>query len=143
MIKGCSRTYQKFLIYNIYYISIQQYNTKIFLVQLERLSEVKNYTRAIRGCSITTKATITAAAVNVRFRRVLVAVGKSAKKSQHKSKQGYFPKTIPPASGGSLWAGAVVTGESTPERKGEALSLIYSFLFFVIQPTLARYKCRK
>ena len=111
-------------------------------MQLERLSEVKNYTRAIRGCSITTKAT-TAAAVNVRFRRVLVAVGKSAKKSQHKSKQGYFPETIPPASGGSLWAGEVVTGETTPERKGEALSLIYAFLFFVIRPILANHKCRK
>lgn len=86
----------------------------------------------------------TAAAVNVRFRRVIVSVWKSAEKSQHKSKQGYFPETVPPlTSGGSLWAGEVVTGKTTPERKGEALSLIYAFSFFVIQPTLARYKCRK
>ena len=54
-----------------------------------------------------------------------------------------FSQNHPPASGGSLWAGAVVTGESTPERKGEALSLIYAFLFFVIRPILANHKCRK
>lgn len=35
------------------------------------------------------------AAVNVRFHRVFVSVGKSAEKSQGKSKQGYFPVAIP------------------------------------------------
>ena len=55
-----------------------------------------------------------------------------------------FSRNSPPlTSGGSLWAGEVVTGKTTPERKGEALSLIYAFLLFVIQPTIARHKCRK
>lgn len=74
-----------------------------------------------------------------RFKIRLVRVQDEMPKEQAR----VFSQNHPPASGGSLWAGEVVTGESTPERKGEALSLIYAFLFFVIRPILANHKCRK
>jgi len=74
---------------------------------------------------------------------LLCQSGNPPRKASTRASKGIFPKQSPLTSGGSLWAGEVVTGKTTPERKGEALSLIYAFSFFVIQPTLARYKCRK
>ena len=103
-------------------------------MQAKRLNEEKRYTRMIKCCLRSGPKSLYILYVSLEIRR--------EKPAQEQAR--VFSRNSPPlTSGGSLWAGEVVTGETTPERKGEALSLIYSFLFFVIQPTLARYKCRK
>ena len=55
-----------------------------------------------------------------------------------------FSRNQPPTYPiGSLWAGEVVTGENTPEHKGEALRVFLGRLGAVVRATLANHKCRK